>query len=253
MAGIHDGHRDRLRSRVKKYGLESLEDHEKLEFLLYPFIPRRDTNPIAHDLIDTFGTFRQVMDAEAEDLAAVKGMTENAAVFLHTLPDVMSAYILSGIGTKLRDPKECAEYIIARIGRKKEEHFVVIYLDEGGRILKTEELSTGARSEVSVNRDKIVQNAVKCEAKCVILGHNHPKGTLAPSSEDVDATNRIVQALGVVNVKLGDHLIVSGCEYYSMKVQGDLVDPIPLSGSVYQFAESLVRRENDVKRLNLKR
>ena len=251
MAGIHDGHRERLRNRVRKHGFESLEDHEKLEYLLYPFIPRRDTNPIAHELLASFGTFKKVLDADVAELAAVKGMTENAAIYLHTLPEVMSAYVLSEKGSRLCGTKDCAEYMIARIGGRKEEHFLVIYLNEGGNILKTEDFTTGKSREVSVNRDKIVQTAVKCGAKYVVLGHNHPNGTIAPSADDIEASNRIVQALGVVNIKLGDHLIVSGCEYYSMMVQGDLVDPINLSGSVYQFAENLVRRENDVRRLTL--
>ena len=253
MAGIHDGHRERLRSRVRRSGLESLADHEKLEYLLYPFIPRRDTNPIAHELLATFGTFKNVLDAEIADLAAVKGMTENAAVYLHTLPEVMSAYILSEKGSRIQGTRDSAEYMIARIGGRKEEHFLVIYLEEGGRILMTEEISTNRRREVVVDRDRIVRNAVKYGAKYVVLGHNHPNGTIAPSEEDVEATNRIVQALGVVNIKLGDHLIVSGCEYYSMQLQGDIVDPIKLDGPLYQFAENLVRRENEVKRLSIKK
>ena len=104
-----------------------------------------------------------------------------------------------------------------------------------------------------MDRDKIVAGAVKCGAKYVVLGHNHPNGLIEPSAADVDATNRIVQALGVVNIALGDHIIVSGGEYYSMKVHGDIVDPVDLSGSVYQFAEGLVRRENDINRLRLKK
>lgn len=250
MAGVHDGHRARLRNRIKRYGFESLEDHEKLEYLLYPFIPRRDTNPIAHDLLSTFGSFKKVLDAETTDLVEVRGMTENAALYLHTLPDVISAYMLSEKEKRLLGPKECAEYCIARIGRKKEEHTLIVYLDDGGRILKSEDYG-GARHSVGVNRDKIVQNAVKSGAAYVVLGHNHPNGQLDPSDADIDATNRIAQALGVVNVKLGDHLIVSECDYYSMQTNGDIVDAVNLSGSIYQFAEKLVRRENDINRLRL--
>ena len=248
MAGVHDGHRERLRNRIKRYGFESLEEHEKLEYLLYPFIPRRDTNPIAHDLLSTFGSFKKVLDADMADLVEIKGMTENAALYLHSLPDVMSAYMLSEKEKRLLGPAECAEYYIARIGRKKEEHSLVVYLDDGGHILKSEEYG-GSRRSVGVNRDKIVQNAVKSGAKYVVLGHNHPNGQLEPSDADIDATNRIAQALGVVNIKLGDHLIVSECGYYSMQARGDIVDPIDLNGSVYQFAEKLVRRENDINRL----
>ena len=248
MAGIHDGHRERLRNRVKKYGFESLEEHEKLEYLLYPFIPRRDTNPIAHDLLQAFGSFKKVIEADTDALAEVKGMTMNAALFLHSLPEVFSALLLSEKETRLLGPVDCAEYFIAKIGRRKEEHFLVVYLDGGGRILKTEEVK-GEHRAVSVNRDKIVKSAVKFGATYVVIGHNHPNGELRPSDDDIQSTNRIVQALGVVNIKLGDHLIVSGCDYYSMQANGDIVDAVNLSGSVYQFAESLVRRENDINRI----
>ena len=249
--GIHDGHRERLRSRVEKYGLESLEDHEKLEFLLFSFIPRRDTNPIAHELLSTFGSLRGVLDSEPEQLASIKGMTQNAALFLHCLPDAFAAYALSEKAERFDGIIPCAEYLTARIGGKNEEHFLTMYLDDGCRLLQADDVTSRKNRSVVVDRDKIVANAVKCGAKYVVLGHNHPNGTIAPSVADVDATNRIVQALGVVNVTLGDHIIVSGGEYYSMKVHGDIVGPVNLNGSVYQFAESLVRRENDVNRLRL--
>ena len=250
MAGIHDGHRERLRTRVKNYGVESLEDHEKLEYLLYPFIPRRDTNPIAHDLLTIFGSFKKVLDASVEDLVVVKGMTEKAALFLHSLPEILSAYILSEKESRLCGPESVAKYLYARIGRKEEEHFLVLYLDEGFRLLKTDCYTAGKSREVTIDREKIVRNAVKCRAKCVVLGHNHPRGTIAPSTADIDATNRIVQALGVVNIKLGDHVIVSnGGEFYSMSMHRDLIEPVSLDGPAYKFAESLIRRENDVNRL----
>ena len=249
MENMHDGHRTRLRNRVEKYGLESLEDHEKLEYLLFSFVPRRDTNPIAHELLSSFGSLQGVLDAAPEQLASVKGMTENAALFLHSLPDVFAAYSLSKRGSKLDGILPCAEYLMARIGRKNEEHFLTMYLDDGCRLITTEEITSGKNRSVVVNRDKIVAGAVKSKAKYVVLGHNHPNGTIEPSAADVDATNRIVQALGVINVTLGDHIIVSDGEYYSMKLHGDIVDPVDLSGSVYQFAESLVRRENDINRL----
>lgn len=251
MAGVHDGHRERLRKRIEKYGLESLEDHEKLEYLLYSFIPRRDTNPIAHELIYTFGSYKKVLDAEVEQLASVKGMTENAALFLHSLPDAFSAYLLSEKEKKLVDIRSCAEYLIARIGRKKEEHFAVLYLNDADELIKADEFTTSGRRSVTIERDKLVATAVQCKAKCVVVGHNHPSGNLAPSDADIESTNRLVQALGMVGIKFGDHLIVSYNEYYSMKLHEHLVDPVDLSGSINQFAQSLLRRENDVERLKL--
>jgi len=249
MAGIHDGHRERLRNRVRKNGLDSLEEHEKLEYLLYSFVPRRDTNEIAHALLAAFGNIRGVMDADESQLLSIKGMTANAALFLKTLPDFLSSYLLSGKGDTMTSTQDCIEYFIAKIGRKKEEHFLTIYLDEAGHILKVEDITTGMRRSVTVDRNKIVESAVKCGAKHVAIGHNHPNGMISPSDVDIEATNRIIQALGVINIDLVDHVIVSGGAYYSMRFQGDLVAPVNLEGSVYQFAESLLRRENNINRL----
>ncbi len=249
MQGMHGGHRERLRNRIRKYGFESLEEHEKLEYLLYAFVPRRDTNPIAHELLAAFGSFKAVLDAEPEQLASVKGMTENAALFLHTLPAAISSYFIADKKKRLDSPLSSAEYVIALIGGKAEEHCLILYLDDGCHVIKKEDVTSKKNRAVDVDRDVIVAEAVKCNAKFVILGHNHPNGSLKPSYFDIQATNRIVQALGVVNIVLADHLIVSGTEYYSMKINGDLVSPVDLNGSIYQFAEGLVRRENDLNRL----
>ena len=135
--GIHDGHRERLRNKIRNYGFECLEDHEKLEYLLFPFVPRRDTNPIAHELIRTFGSYKEVLEAETDLLASVAGMTENAALFLHTLPDAFSAYLTSDKSKQLTSPSACAEVVTARIGRKKTEHFLVLYLDDACRVMKS--------------------------------------------------------------------------------------------------------------------
>jgi len=252
MAGIHDGHRERLRNKIKKVGFESLEDHEKLEYLLFSFVPRRDTNAIAHELISTFGSYKKVLDTEPEVLATVKGMTQNAALFLHLLPDAFSAYLLSDKDKALTNSGACAEVVIARIGRKKEENFLILYLDEGCRVMKTELLSGGKRS-VTVDREKVVATAVQCHASYVVLGHNHPNGNLSPSDADIDSTNRIAQALGMVGVKLADHLVVSSYEYYSMQQNGLIADAVDLSRPIAGFAQDLLRRDGEVERIKRNR
>ena len=250
MAGIHDGHRERIRNKIRKFGFECLEDHEKLEYLLFSFIPRRDTNAIAHELLLTFGSYKKVLDASPELLISVKGMTENAALFLHLLPEAFSAYLISeDEEASLSSPLACAAAVTARIGRKKEECFLVLYLSEGGKILKTEIHSLGERRAVAIERDKLVATAVKCRATYVVLGHNHPNGTLVPSDADIDSTNRIAQALGMAGIKLADHLIVSGNEYHSMRASDEIVDAVDLSRPISEFAEDLLRRESDVNRV----
>ena len=250
MAGLHDGHRERLRNKIRKFGFECLEDHEKLEYLLFSFVPRRDTNAIAHELLLTFGSYKKVLDADPDLLVTVKGMTENAALFLHLLPEAFSAYLLSEKdAASLTNPVSCAEAMIARIGRKKEECLLVFYLDETGKLLKTEVSSGGGRRSVSFDRDKLVAMAVKCRATYVVLGHNHPNGSLLPSDADIDSTNRIAQALGMAGVKLADHLIVSEFEYHSMRASNEIVDAVDLSRPIAEFAEDLLRREAGVDRI----
>lgn len=244
---MHDGHRERLRNKIRKYGFECLEDHEKLEYLLFSFVPRRDTNAIAHELLLTFGSYRKVLDADTELLASVKGMTENAALFLHLLPEAFNAYLLAEKeGENLTSPAACASAMIARIGRKKEEHFLIYYLSEAGKILKSEIFTHGERRSVSIDRDKLVATAAKCGATYVAMGHNHPNGSLLPSDADIDSTNRIAQALGMVGIRLADHLIVSEYEYHSMRREGEIVDAVDLCRPIGEFAEDLLRREKSV-------
>ncbi len=243
---MHDGHRERLRNKIRKSGFECLEDHEKLEYLLFSFIPRRDTNAIAHALIDTFGSYKKVLNAEVALLAQVKGMTENAALFLHLLPEAFSAYLVPEKDAQLTNTLPCAELISARIGRMREEHYIVLYLDDACRLIKTDVRTSDERKKVLLNRDALVANAVQCRARYVVLGHNHPHGALLPSEQDIEATNRIAQALGLVGIKLGDHIIVSEYDYYSMKEHGEIVEAVSLNGSFTHFAENLIRRENDV-------
>ena len=139
--------------------------------------------------------------------------------------------------------------MIGKIGRKKEEHFLVMYLEENGKLIKTDVITEENHRRVAINRDRLVASAVRCKATVVVIGHNHPNGSLYPSEKDIESTNRIVQALGMVGIRLADHMILSDRAYYSMRQEGQIIDPVNLNGSIHQFAQGLVRRENDVNRL----
>ena len=238
---LHEGHRERLRNKIKRYGLEALEEHEQLEYVLYAFIPRKDTHPIAHALIDTFGSLRSVLDASPKDLAAVKGMTENAALFLSQIPALYTSYLNSDKQKEVKNIRDAAERFMARIGAKNREHLLVMCLDERGYHIKTVEFTSDKRNVVKLDRDKIVAACVHCDAKIVLLAHNHPGGSLTPSEDDINATNRIAQALQMVGIRLADHIIVSDREYYSLAAHGCMVEPVDMDRSFEQFAEDLIR------------
>ena len=85
---IHNGHRQRLKDRFRKEGLDHFDEHQVLELLLFYCIPRQDTNPLAHRLMNTFGSVREVLNADRDVLLRVEGMTENAATLLSLVGDL---------------------------------------------------------------------------------------------------------------------------------------------------------------------
>ena len=90
---IHSGHRQRMREKAYKNGFDSFEQHELLEMLLYATVPQKDTNPIAHNLINSFGSFHAVFEAPVEELMKVSGMTKTSAFLLKMIPEISSEYL----------------------------------------------------------------------------------------------------------------------------------------------------------------
>lgn len=126
----HYGHRERMRTRFQKSGLEGFQPHEILELLLFYALPRVDTNPIAHDLIDTFHSLSGVMDADIQDLKHVKGISENAAVFLKLLPELFQQYQLDKLRehAALNTTEKLSAYIAAKLSDAVEEKALLLCL-----------------------------------------------------------------------------------------------------------------------------
>ena len=224
---MHDGHRDRMRDRILNGGIVGLQPHEVLEYLLYTAIPRKDTNELAHVLIDKYGSLSRVFAADYTDLLSVKGMTANAALFLTSLPAVFKLYaadlgvrkdkvITRGDVVKILSPKFLGD---------RNESFYIMCLDAQNNVLKITKITEGIPSEVAVDARKVVELALQNKAVSVILAHNHPSGSTSPSHEDIELTRSITAALELVKVKLIDHFIFGGEGYFSFAEDG-LVDVI---------------------------
>lgn len=220
--GVHDGHRQRLRDRFLKYGLDALEDHEVLELALFYTIHRQDTNPLAHALIDHFGSLSAVMDASLSDLMQVKGIGEHTAFLIFMMKPLCRRYMISCGDNKrpLASIDECMEYLIPYFFGSKEEHVFLLCLDARCKPICCRELSEGSAvaSELSVR--KAAQVALDVRAASVVLAHNHPGGDLAPSPEDFAVTQQLKQTLSSMGIKLADHVIVSGNTACSMAKTG---------------------------------
>ncbi len=222
----HGGHRNRVLKRFLQHGISELEPHNVLELLLFYAIPRRDTNEIAHELIETFGSLTNVFDASIEDLCSVKGLSERSATLLKIIPQVCSQYYEEKTQHQPYNEDNITEYIAKRLIAKyvqcTNEVSYIICLDNRMRVLYFCKIAEGSPDTVSILTRKIVEIAIRCNATNVILAHNHPTGLALPSRKDRVTTAQLYQALMGVSIKLLDHIIVAGGEYVSMAKIGML-------------------------------
>ncbi len=217
---VHDGHRERMRERVSKTGFDGLKDHELLEMLLYYSIPRKDTNELAHEIIDHFGSFANVLEANKEELVKIKGVSEYTATLIKMMLPISSRYTSErNSNIKLRNSDASGKYLVKYYKGCNKEKVVLLCLDSNNRVLSVNDVCDGDATNVAVNLRRIVEIVMKSdEIKGAIIAHNHPNGIAIPSLDDLNATKEIKRSLGVLGVTLIDHIIVGDSEYTSMAV-----------------------------------
>lgn len=221
--GVHDGHRERLRTRFLKSGLEHFEEHEVLELILFYARPRCDTNAIAHRLIKRFGSFAGVMDASYDELLRVEGVGSSSAVLIKLLPTACGYYYanLALPGAVLDSTEKAGAYFMPRFVGKRSEEVWLACLDDKRKVLRCECVSAdGIVNAVRITIKQIVVHAVNANATGVLMAHNHPGGVAIPSSADKHMTAQAYQALSLINVQLVDHIIVADCDFVSMADSG---------------------------------
>ena len=223
--GVHDGHREKMRQRFLSGGLESFAPHEALELLLYYAIPRRDTNPIAHALMERYGSLSAVLNAPVEDLKTVEGIGERAAVLIHMVAQLSRKASIDDAAqeTVLSSSQRAGKYLLTRFEGKKRELVYQLCLDQKGKLLACKLLGEGGVTAAAVDIRQVVENAILTSASAVILSHNHPSGIALPSPEDYGVTDRVKTALATIGVKLADHIIVADGDYVSMADSGFLM------------------------------
>ena len=220
------GHRDRLRDRYLKEGMDSLQDYEVLELLLQFAIPYRDTKGEAKQLIDHFGSLPEVLDASYDEIldANIPRVKDVAATLITLVKGAENRYHKSKGRelTHIRSTLDAGKVCCSMYHNQSDESVRILCLNARGKIVKREEIAKGDVNAVHFPVRKIMETAVLSKAVSVILTHNHPGGTLSPSREDLDATEAAKAALGTIGVRLLDHLIVSGEDYYSLRENGYL-------------------------------
>lgn len=227
MENIHKGHRERLKSRFAEHGLEPFSDVEALEMLLFYALPRCNTNEIAHLLLERFGSYRGVLEADVSELKLVKGVGENAALLIHLVCEMNRRYLLSdrGSGKNIMTSTEAAgEYLKPLFAYATDEMAYAVSINSAGRVVRCHELARGISNRVEFSARQVVEIALHDNAAYIILAHNHLSDVALPSNADLVATRQIRNTLMNVGVSLADHIIVSGDEFVSMRDSGYFID-----------------------------
>lgn len=219
---IHDGHRQRLKTRFLEEGLDNFDEVNVLELLLFYCIPRKDTNPIAHALLDHFGSLSRVLEADVEELKKVPGISDHSATLLALVTELGRYYQVDCAQRVevLTTLDACGAYLVPRFFGRSNETVFLLCLDAKCKVLCCKEIGEGSVNSTSISIRKVVETALSANATTVVLAHNHPSGVALPSSEDVQTTRRIAAALSAVEVHLADHIVVAEGDYVSMVQSG---------------------------------
>lgn len=208
-----------MKARFLREGLDAFEDHNALELLLFYAVPQRDTNELAHKLISAFGSFSAVFDAPVESLMQVGGIKENAAILIKLIPALYGKYAQNkqSAGTLfLKSAQAAGEYLVPQFAGQSAERFLAICMNHKCKVLKTVVISDGTANSTALRSRQLAEAVIYTGATNVILAHNHPEGVAAPSMQDVDATRYLFSMLRNLGVKLNDHIIVAGDDWFSM-------------------------------------
>ena len=221
---IHAGHRNRLKEEIVSADITEPKLPVKLlEMLLFYGTPQKDTSPIAHELIKTFGSFSGVLEAEIDDIQKVSGITRNSASLIKLILPLLRTYTLEKyeFSESLKNLDEIGNYIFAKYFAVNKECLSLLCLNHLGKVLSFEIIMTGSVDSVGLSVRDIVSKAMKSNATAVVIAHNHPGGIALPSKQDIIVTRELKNALSTISVELLDHIILSTEDYVSMASSND--------------------------------
>ena len=195
---------------IQNAGVESLNELHVLEYVLTIIIPRKNTNPIAHKLLNEFGSFSNVLDADIESLKKTEGIGERAAILLNSLPNIFQYYKENKIGKKIKinNYRDVERYYTVLLGSKPCEEIFVTALNSNCEVVISKRLSKGSSSTVEITSRDISEFVIKFSPSSVIIGHCHPDADPTPSYEDIKSTKLIKKILNMLDVSLVDHIII---------------------------------------------
>ncbi len=205
----HAGHRERLRHDFLERGLEAMHPHQVLELLLFYSIPRIDTNNIAHEMLNKFGSIAGVFNAPIGELRDIHGVSENTIVLLKMIPQLFSLYAASvNEGAVLDTTSKLCKYFLSQLAGVSEEQIIIVCLDDGMRLSKFVRIAKGDSGSVAVENKKIVEAVISSGCTLCAMAHNHPISSCEPTKEDIESTSVLMKVLKYIGVTLSEHIVV---------------------------------------------
>lgn len=219
---LHAGHRDRVRERFMEEGLDAFKDHEILELLLYYCVRQKDTNELAHRMLEEYGTLHDLLEAHPRDIARRCRVSIRTATLISLCVPLARRYMNRKWGDRpvINSSSKAGEYARSLFAGRIYEAFFAICLDSQNRVNHAALVHEGTINEAPVYPRLIVETALRHKANSVILAHNHPGGSLKPSVADIEVTRKIVAALKPISIHVVDHIIIAGERYTSFAEQG---------------------------------
>ncbi|MEY2925561.1 MAG: hypothetical protein RL367_38 [Pseudomonadota bacterium] len=216
------GHRSRLRERLLRGGPDALLDHELIEYLLGLTIVRRDTKPLAKQLLSEFGGIGPLLTANPEALARIKGLSETSIAAIK----LCQAISLRTFKAPIRDQPMLAgwealmAYLTLDMGHRTTECVRILHLNTKNRLIRDEVMSEGSVDKAYLHTREVIRRAIELGSAAIVLVHNHPSGDPQPSRADISLTREIAEAGKLMGVMVHDHIIVGAHKCLSMKAMG---------------------------------
>lgn len=219
---IHAGHRQRMKERFLANGERAFNDCQLLELLLFYSVPRGDTNPLAHRLLNQFHSLSAVMEASVEDLLTVDGVGEHTALLIHLLPQFARRYQQDRVktDTMVNSTEDAGILLAPYFYGARNEMVYLLSLDAKGRVLGCDLLGEGSANFCTLDIRLVTETALRRRARSVLLAHCHVSGLAVPSPEDRIATLRCMDVLNQLQIEVLDHLVFADGDYASMAQSG---------------------------------
>ncbi|MEM7069703.1 MAG: DNA repair protein RadC [Pseudomonadota bacterium] len=213
------GHRSRVKEKFRKSGANAMADYELLELLLFRSIPRRDTKPLAKQLIHQFGSFAEVLNAPRDQLAEIKGMGDGVITDLQVVKAAATALLHGDVKDRplLGSWSALLDYCRASMAFEQKEQFRILFLDKKNRLIRDEIQQEGTVDHTPVYPREVIKRALDLSATAIILVHNHPSGDPTPSNADIQMTKKIDEIATSLGITVHDHIIIAKEGHASLK------------------------------------